>query len=136
MSLLTAAQADEVRRRFGAPCYVYDQATLEAAAGEALAFPAPFGFTLRYAMKANPSRGILELFRRLGLHVDASSDHEVDRALRAGFPPASIQLTSQMPSARLTEFVGRGVLYNACSLRQLAAFGKVGPAGAVSRRRR
>src|SRR5262245_45514085 len=100
---LSAQLAAQVRERFGTPCYVYDRAGLEAAARRALAFPAPFGFTLRYAMKANPSRGVLELFRDLGLHIDASSDQEVDRALRAGFPPAAIQLTSQMPSHRLAE---------------------------------
>ena len=75
------------------------------------AFPAPFGLTLRYAMKANPSHGILALFRDLGLHVDASSDFEVERALRAGFPPERIQLTSQMPSRRLARAPARA----ACS---------------------
>ena len=81
---LTAARAAEVRQRFGTPTYVYERAALEAAARAALAFPAPFGYTLRYAMKANPNHGILALFRELGLHIDASSDHEVERALRAG----------------------------------------------------
>src|SRR5215510_9266597 len=119
---LGIAVAAEVRNRFGTPCYVYDHALLEAAARRALAFPAPFGFTLRYAMKANPSRGVLALFRELGLHIDASSDHEIERALRAGFSPETIQLTSQMPSRRLKEFVEAGVLYNACSLHQLEAF--------------
>ena len=65
-----------MRERFGTPCYVYDRAALEAAARQALAVPAPYGLTLRYAMKANPSQGILALFRDLGLHVDASSDFE------------------------------------------------------------
>jgi diaminopimelate decarboxylase len=129
---LTAEQAAEVRERFGTPCYVYDRALLEAAARRALAFPAPYGFTLRYAMKANPSLGILTVFRDLGLHIDASSDFEVERALRAGFAPDHIQLTSQMPSRRLAEFVSRGVLYNACSLHQLEQFGKVTPGGTVS----
>ncbi len=124
---LTAEQAAEVRERFGTPCYVYDRATLEAAARRALAFPAPFGFTLRYAMKANPSRGILTLFRDLGLHIDASSDHEVERALRAGFAPHTIQLTSQMPSTRLPEHLARGVLFNACSLHQLELFARAAP---------
>ena len=50
-----------------------DRATLEEAARCALTFPHAFGFTLRYAMKANPSRGVLSLFRELGLHIDASS---------------------------------------------------------------
>jgi len=132
MPALTLEQAREVRERFGTPCYVYDRAALEAAARRALAFPAPFGLTLRYAMKANPSRGILTLFRDLGLHVDASSDHEVERALRAGFAPAAIQLTSQVPSPRLAEHLSRGVLYNACSLHQLDALGRVAPGREVS----
>jgi diaminopimelate decarboxylase len=129
---ITPEVAAEVRRRFGTPCYVYDRAALEASARAALAFPAPYGLTLRYAMKANPSRGILTLFRDLGLHVDASSDHEVERALRAGFTPERIQLTSQMPSRALREHVARGVLFNACSLHQLDEFGKVAPGADVS----
>ncbi len=124
--------AAQVRKQFGTPCYVYDAAALEAAARVTLAFPAPFGLTVRYAMKANPSRGILTLFRDLGLHVDASSDYEVERALRAGFAPDRIQLTSQMPSRSLREHVARGVLFNACSLHQLEQFGRVAPGGEVS----
>jgi diaminopimelate decarboxylase len=129
---LSVERAAEVRERFGTPCYVYDRAALETAARQALAFPAPFGLTLRYAMKANPSRGVLALFRELGLHIDASSDPEVERALRAGFPPASIQLTSQMPSRQLADHVARGVLFNACSLHQLEAFGRVARGGTVA----
>ena len=129
---LTADVAAEVRERFGTPCYVYDRAALEAAARAALAFPAPFGFTLRYAMKANPSRGILQVFRALGLHIDASSDFEVERALEAGFEPGEIQLTSQMPSRRLAEHVRRGVLFNACSVHQLDSFGRLAPGSEVS----
>ncbi|MBX5490704.1 MAG: diaminopimelate decarboxylase [Chloroflexi bacterium] len=131
-TFLTLEQAAEVRERFGTPCYVYDRRRLEAAARTALAFPAPFGFTLRFAMKANPSLGILRLFRDLGLHIDASSDFEVERALRAGFAPAQIQLTSQMPSRRLAEFVRLGVRFNACSLHQLDLFGQVAPGGELS----
>src|SRR3989441_13263076 len=97
-SVLTRQIATEVRARFGTPCYVYARAALEAAARQALAFPAPFGFTLRYAMKANPNRGVLAVFRDLGLHIDASSDNEVMRARRAGFPPETIQPPSQTPS--------------------------------------
>jgi diaminopimelate decarboxylase len=129
---LSVQQAAQVRDRFATPCYVYVRTALEAAARRALAFPVPFGLTVRYAMKANPSRGVLELFRGLGLHVDASSDHEVERALRAGFPAGSIQLTSQMPSRRLAEHLARSVLFNACSLHQLEAFGRVAPGQSVS----
>src|SRR6266516_3920375 len=128
---LTSAEAALVRERFGTPCYVYDRASLEAAARAALAFPQAFGFTLRYAMKANPSHAVLRLFRDLGLHIDASSDPEVERALRAGFAPGRIQLTSQVPSRRLEEFVALGVLYNACSLHQLDRYGRAFPERAV-----
>jgi diaminopimelate decarboxylase len=129
---LTVETATEVRERFGTPCYVYDQRSLVSAARTALGFPAPYGLTLRYAMKANPSHGILSLFRDLGLHIDASSDFEVERALRAGFAPSHIQLTAQLPSRRLAEHVARGVRFNACSLHQLQAFGEVAPGQEVS----
>jgi diaminopimelate decarboxylase len=129
---LTPEQGAEARERFGTPSYVYSRPLLETAAHQALALPAPYGFTLRYAMKANPSLGVLSVFRSLGLHIDASSDFEVERALRAGFAPEQIQLTSQMPSRRLAEFVERGVLYNACSLHQLEQFGKTASGGSVS----
>src|SRR5262249_51459789 len=112
--------------------YVYDRAALESAARAALAFPAPFGFTLRYAMKANPSRGILRVFRALGLHIDASSDFEVERALEAVFPPAGRHLPSRVPSRRLAEHVRRGVLFNACSIHQLDSFGQMAPGHDVS----
>ena len=131
-TFLTVEQAADVREKFGTPCYVYDRRTLEAVAKAALDFPAPFGYTLRYAMKANPSIGILTLFRDLGLDIDASSDFEVERAIRAGFRPDQIQLTSQLPSRRLAEYVKRGVLFNACSLYQLEQFGKVAPGGTLS----
>jgi len=130
--MITAEVAHEVRRRFGTPCYVYDRAALEASARAALAFPAPYGLTLRYAMKANPSRGVLAIFHDLGLHIDASSDFEVERALRAGFGPERIQLTSQMPSRTLREHLARGVLFNACSLHQLEEFGRLARGREVS----
>jgi diaminopimelate decarboxylase len=130
--LLSAEKASEVRERFGTPCYVYDRAGLEATARRLLGFRAPYGFTLRYAMKANPSRGILTVFRALGLHIDASSDWEVERALRAGFAPEQILLTAQMPSPRVAGHVARGILLNACSLHQLESFGRAAPGRAIA----
>ena len=129
---LSRHEVEAVRERFGTPCYVYDEATLEDGARRALAFPRAFGFTLRYAMKANPNPAILALFRRLGLHIDASSEFEVLRALRAGFAPGTIQLTSQAPAKDLAGLADRGVLFNACSLHQLEAFGRAVPGGTLS----
>ncbi|HEU4725785.1 MAG TPA: diaminopimelate decarboxylase [Candidatus Eisenbacteria bacterium] len=124
---LSPAEAADVRKRFGTPCYVYDRASLEAAAARALAFPHAFGLTVRYAMKANSCRAILTLFRDLDLRVDASSDFEVERALRAGFAPERIALTSQAPSRRLRGFVEGGIRFTACSLLQLERFGETFP---------
>ena len=56
MWFLTADQAARIRERSGTPRYVYDR---PPTARQFLAFGAPDGFTLRYAMKANPSRRIL-----------------------------------------------------------------------------
>ncbi|MBI3847551.1 MAG: diaminopimelate decarboxylase, partial [Planctomycetes bacterium] len=67
-------------------------------------------------------------------HVDASSDNEVVRALRAGFPPEQIQLTSQMPSPQLAEHLAHGVIFNACSLAQIERFGRAFPGGALGLR--
>jgi diaminopimelate decarboxylase len=78
-------------------------------------------------MKANPNAAIVRRFLGHGLHIDASSDHEVERALRIGAGPERIQLTSQMPSQNLRAFVERGVLYSACSLHQLRAFATTFP---------
>jgi len=131
-TFLTPDKAAEARERFGTPCYVYDAAALERTARRLLAFEAPYGFTLRYAMKANPSREILSRLRDLGLHIDASSDWEVERALRAGFAPDRIQLSSQAPSTRIVEHIRRGVRLNACSLHQLDAIGRAAPGHAIA----
>lgn len=127
LTFLTPGEAAAVRERFGTPCYVYDRASLEAAARRALAFPHAYGLTVRYAMKANSCGAVLALFRDLDLRVDASSDFEVERALRAGFSPERIALTSQAPSRRLRSFVEGSIRFTACSLLQLRRFGETFP---------
>lgn len=37
-----------------------------------------------------------QLFNSLGLHIDASSGYEIDRAIRAGVPASHISLSSQV----------------------------------------
>jgi len=61
MRFLTEAQIGLIRERFGTPVYVYDQATLERAADEVLAFPVPCRLVGRYAMKALPNRSVLRI---------------------------------------------------------------------------
>src|SRR5437879_13318023 len=97
---LTSAEAALVRERFGTPCYVYDRAALEAARRAALASPQAFGFTLRYAMNANPSHAVLGLFRDLGLHIHASTDPEIERPLRPRVAPRRTQRTAHLTARR------------------------------------
>ena len=131
-SFLSAEQAREVRRQFGTPIYVYDQRTLEAQADAVLNFPNAFGLTARFAMKALPNSAVIRILTRRGLHIDASSGYEAERAMRAGVPGAHIQLTAQEVPGNLKDLVDRGVVFNACSLNQLRRFGDLFPGRSVS----
>lgn len=132
MRFLTEPQIESIRERFGTPVYVYDQKTLEAAADQVLAFPAPCKLVGRFAMKALPTAAVLRIFEAKGLHIDASSGFEAERALRAGIAPEKIQITAQELPKDLKGLVQRGVLFNACSLHQLRRFGELFPSGEVS----
>lgn len=129
---LSPEQAFTLRAQYGTPLYIYDEKTLSAQADQVLSFPNAFGLTGRYAMKALPSAAILRLFHRKGLHIDASSGFEVERAWKAGIPSANIMLTAQEIPSNLKELVNSGCLYNACSLHQLEIFGQLFPGREVS----
>jgi len=124
MTFMSEAQALEVAETFGTPCYVYDAKTLASRAEEALAFPNRYGLTVRYAMKACPTGAVLRLFDEMGLHFDASSTHEARRAIKAGIRPEKISLSTQELDGDFADLVELGVSVNACSLRQLEAFGE------------
>jgi len=132
MSFLTRDQIRSIRAEFGTPVYVYDQRRLEQAAREVLAFPNAFGLTARYAMKALPTAAIVRILTDTGLHIDASSGFEAERAILAGVAPERIQLTAQELPGDLKDLVERGVLFNACSLHQLEAYGRLFPGRPVS----
>ncbi len=119
--------AKVIADKFGTPCYVYDETTLEKQAKAALAFPNAFGITVRFAMKAASNKNILRLFNKLGLKIDASSAYEVLRARLAEIPAEDISLSSQQLPDNLEEIIKLGVKYNACSLHQLESYGKLFP---------
>jgi diaminopimelate decarboxylase len=112
--------------------FVYDQRELEAAADRVLAFPAPCRLVGRFAMKSLPNAAILQIFNAKGLHIDASSGFEAQRAMLAGIPPAHIQVTAQEMPQDLKGLIQRGVLFNACSLHQLRQFGLLFPGDELS----
>jgi len=129
---LMPESARQIVDAHGSPTYVYDETLLRARAEEVLAFPSAFGFTARYAMKALPTAAVVQVLDDAGLHIDASSGYEAERALRAGVLPERIQLTAQELPANFEELVRQGVAFTACSLRQLAAFGAAFPGASVT----
>lgn len=129
LRFLTREQAEAVAAQFGTPIYVYDEKSLRRQAQAALDFPNAFGLTVRYAMKASPNAAILRLFSSMGLHIDASSGHEVERAMLAGIPAEHISLSTQELPENFEELCRRGIKFNACSLNQLERFGRAFPGG-------
>ena len=81
---------DSIAARFGTPCYVYSHYALEQAY---LAFDQAFvahPHQVCYAVKANSSLAILNLFARLGAGFDIVSGGELTRVLAAGGDPAKV----------------------------------------------
>src|SRR5512138_1994570 len=92
---------EDLAARVGTPFYLYDAETLRQALGRLAALRDPAGnIAVRYAMKANSARKVLQLVREAGLWIDAVSGNEVLRAARAGFPlghePPVIMLTADV----------------------------------------
>ena len=125
-----SASCEEIAGQFGTPLYIYSQTAIEQQCKSMLAVPAPYGLTVRYALKANPNIAILKIIENCGMHFDASSEHEVKRCLNAGIPAHKIQLTSQeMSRHHLDLIIKEGVHFNACSLIQLERYAAKAPAG-------
>lgn len=80
----------EIAEAVGTPVYVYARATLER---HYRVFDEAFAghpHLVCYAMKANSSRAVLELFARRGAGADIVSGGELHRARAAGIPPERI----------------------------------------------
>jgi diaminopimelate decarboxylase len=132
--IISYATAEAIAAEHVTPVYVYDEARLLKQAHATKAFPAPYGLTVRYAMKAAPTRAILKLFAEQGLHFDASSGHEAERLMAAAIDPSLISLSTQELPANFADLVNRGISVNACSLSQLDAYGEAFPGSSVGLR--
>ncbi len=131
-SFLSQQRAVALANMHGTPLFVYSHNLLVKQAKTIMKVAAPYGLTIRYAMKANPHPEILKIFREQGIKIDASSGYEAEQAIKTGFRPSDILLTSQQLPANLKALVQKGVRFNATSLRQLEAYGKVAPSTSVS----
>ena len=114
----------QAARLVGTPLYLYDEQHIIERCQRVLAMPNAFGLHAAYAMKANPSRALLQIVGGVGMRIDASSLNEARRALAAGIGPERIMLTTQeVPQGTdrqdLERLVAAGIKYNACSILQL-----------------
>ena len=80
-NFLTSEQVKALAEEHGTPLFVYSRDVLKQQAEGLKSLPTPFGFTPRFAMKANPHPEILKLFKELGLAIDARSGYEAEKAL-------------------------------------------------------
>lgn len=134
LTFLTPEQARRIREQYGTPVFVYDENSLRENAAMATAFPNAYGLVARYAMKANPNASILRIFADAGMHIDASSEFEVQRAILADIPAAHISLSSQEVPSDINALMDKGILYNATSLWQLENYGRTRPGTEVGLR--
>lgn len=75
---------------YGTPCYVYSKSALIAAYRSFNAAFASHAHMICYAVKANPTLAILNLFARLGSGFDIVSGGELARVIAAGGDPRKI----------------------------------------------
>jgi diaminopimelate decarboxylase len=79
-----------IAAEFGTPCYVYSKQALDSAFQRFQAGFATHDHLVCFAVKANPSLAILNLFARLGAGFDIVSGGELARVLAAGGDPAKV----------------------------------------------
>jgi diaminopimelate decarboxylase len=138
---LSAYPLEQIAARVGTPFYLYDATILRDVLRRLAALRDGHGANLavRYAMKANSSRKVLQLVREAGLWIDAVSGNEVLRAARAGFPlgaePPVIMLTCDVYRDNSLEVVLRhGVMPNVGSPAQIGQLARAGYRGPIAMR--
>ncbi len=129
-----------IAERFGTPCYVYSRAALTEAWR---AFDAAFAgrdHLVCYAVKANSTLAVLNLFARLGSGFDIVSGGELQRVLAAGGDPRKVVFSGVGKTAgEMREALAAGILcFNVESEGELvrldAVAGETGKTAVVSLR--
>jgi diaminopimelate decarboxylase len=122
----------DIAARFGTPCYVYSRAALTAAYEAYRQTLAGRDAQVCYAVKANSSLAILDLFARLGAGFDIVSGGELARLLAAGGDPAKVVFSGVGKSrAEMRQALDAGILcFNVESAAELDTLNEVaGEAG-------
>ncbi len=134
---IAGRDAEALAREHGTPLVVYDRARFAEDARRLQAAFAPTGlpFRLRFALKANPSPEVLEVFRALGeagspesVGIDACSPGEVLRALECGWRSDEISYTGTNVSERdLDVLLAHDIHVNLDAVSQIERFGRRAP---------
>jgi len=130
---------ETIAAKVGTPFYLYDAAILRGALQQLCDLASSAKVVVRYAMKANSARKILEIVREAGLWIDAVSGNEVLRAARAGFPlgssPPVVMLTSDVYRANALDVILRqDILPNVGSPGQIRQLIDAGYRGSIALR--
>lgn len=121
---------DQIAYEFGTPCYIYSKFALTNAFRS---FSAGFTGTnhlVCFAVKANPSIAILNLFAKLGAGFDIVSGGELARVLAAGGDPQKIVFSGVgKTEAEMQAALNAGILcFNVESASELSRLNKVASA--------
>ncbi len=114
-------------REYGTPFYLYDAGVIRARIAELRGFD-----VIRYAQKASSNIHLLRLMYAEGVLVDAVSNGEIERALRAGYTgkgePAGVVYTADViDEATLDRVIALDVPVNAGSTDMLEQVGRRKP---------
>ncbi|MBK5915339.1 diaminopimelate decarboxylase [Rhodocyclus purpureus] len=131
---------DTIAERFGTPCYVYSRAALGAAFAEFTQELAGVDALVCYAVKANSSLAVLNVFARLGAGFDIVSGGELQRVIAAGGDPGKVVFSGVgKTAAEMEQALAAGILcFNVESAAELERLdevaGRLGKVAPVSLR--
>ena len=113
--------------QFGTPCYVYSRAALTRAWRDFDSAFAGRDHLLCYAVKANPSLGVLDVFARLGSGFDIVSGGELARVIAAGGDPRKVVFSGVgKTAAEMRQALQAGILcFNVESAPELELLSRV-----------
>ncbi|WP_323840058.1 hypothetical protein [Photorhabdus africana] len=132
LKFLEYSEIPVLAKKYGTPLFVYDLSTIKKNYEYFSSIPNAYGLTVRYSVKANPTRAILAYFNQLGASFDVSSVWEAHRCINAGIDAKKILLTAQEISAGWETLCEAGMKFDAGSLQQLKMYGEKFPDTEVS----
>jgi len=125
--------AEELVSEFGSPLYVYEEDLIQRRYNELYDSIKYSKKRIHYAAKANSNLEVLNLLRKLGCGIDATSPGEIFLSMKAGFSPGDIIFTGVNSSPSDLRYChDNGVQVNIGSLHLLEQWGMEFPGTKVS----